>query len=269
MRKTLLAFVLALIPCAAGAVVIRDDVPDVQYRLAASAFPALVDLPEEGHGVLIAPQWVVTAAHAVAWQKSVDVVTIGGTPRAVRRLIMYPGYQQLPQPLIEATLRTGETAAVTNFLHAQNDIALLELAQPVTDVAPATIDKGDPAVGTVIEIIGKGATGTGISGQGMSHRTDLRHAYAKISAVDGRWLCYRFNAPPSALPLEGSSGSGDSGGPVIVERNGRPQVAALASWKLVLGDARKFEPGKYGMTTYNVRPGYYLDWIDRVTGLKL
>ena len=34
----------------ARAVVIRDDVPDREYRMAASDFPALADLPGEGHG---------------------------------------------------------------------------------------------------------------------------------------------------------------------------------------------------------------------------
>ena len=74
----LLLLLLLVVASSAGAVVIRHDVEDSQYRVAATAFLALADVPMEGHGVLIAPQWVVTAAHAVAWQTSVDVVVLNG-----------------------------------------------------------------------------------------------------------------------------------------------------------------------------------------------
>ena len=48
----------------ANGVVIRADVDDSNYRIDRSAFPALADMPGEGHGVLIARKWVLTAAHA-------------------------------------------------------------------------------------------------------------------------------------------------------------------------------------------------------------
>src|SRR3546814_1380005 len=59
---------LLAISSTASAVVIRGDVDDAEYRIPAAAFPALADMPGEGHGVLIAPQWVVTAAHAAPMQ---------------------------------------------------------------------------------------------------------------------------------------------------------------------------------------------------------
>ena len=64
----LLLLALLVVSSSASAIVIRDDVDDSKYRIAASDFPALADMPGEGHGVLIAPQWVITAAHAIAWQ---------------------------------------------------------------------------------------------------------------------------------------------------------------------------------------------------------
>lgn len=51
---------------------IRHDLPDSQYRIDPRAIPALVDLPDEGHGTLIAPRWVITAAHAVNMMQSGD-----------------------------------------------------------------------------------------------------------------------------------------------------------------------------------------------------
>ena len=266
--KWLIVVLLLLIPTTADAIVIRDDVPDARYRVSAAAFPALVDLPYEGQGVLIAPRWVVTAAHAVGWQTDMGMkikeVTIEGIPRAVERVIVYPGYKTIPNELINGALKTGDASQAMKFHMSSNDIALLKLAAPVRDVTPAQLYTGDVQVGEVVEIIGKGATGTGLSGFGSrsSHRTALRRAFTRLSSVQDRWLAYTFEKPPSALPLEGMAGSGDSGGPVLVNVQGQRQVAALASFKFVNGDARAFHDGLYGTTTYNVRVSFYKPWID-------
>lgn len=104
----LAALLLLLASFDASAVVIRDDVPDMQYRMAASEYPALADLPGEGHGVLVAPEWVLTAAHAVGWQHAVDVVVVGGTPRGVRRIVIHPGYKKPPQEMIDSAIKSGD-----------------------------------------------------------------------------------------------------------------------------------------------------------------
>ena len=68
MNRILLLALLAA-SSSANAIVTRHDREDAKYRVSASELPALADMPGEGHGVLIAPQWVVTAAHAVTWQE--------------------------------------------------------------------------------------------------------------------------------------------------------------------------------------------------------
>src|SRR5579875_562909 len=95
------AFCLLAVSTAVGAVVIRADVDDAKYHVPASAFPALADMPGEGHGVLIAPQWVVTAAHAAPMQMEGmdDDVSIGGVARKVKRVIMHPGYKKVPDQM--------------------------------------------------------------------------------------------------------------------------------------------------------------------------
>jgi hypothetical protein len=255
---------LLVVSFSASAIVVRDDVDDSKYRVPASEFPALVDMPGEGHGVLIAPQWVVTAAHAVTWQSEIKQVTIAGVPRDVERLVIHPGYKKPPQKLLDQALATWDWTLFRALLSSSDDIALLKLAQPVTDVSPVAINKSDDEFGQIIKVIGKGATGNGVTGYefSSSHRTELRRAYNKVTSADGRWLCYTFDKPSDALPLEGGSGSGDSGGPVLLQTEKGLLLAGLTSWSDPQSTNRT--PGRYGQITCNVRLSHYKDWIESI-----
>lgn len=260
----LLLLALLVLPFSASAIVIRDDVDDSKYRVPASEFPALVDMPGEGHGVLIAPQWVITAAHAVTWQSEIKKVTINGIPRDVECLVVHPGYKKPPQELLDQALTTWDWTLFRVLLSSSDDIALLKLAQPVTDVSPVAINKSDGEFGQIIKIIGKGATGNGVTGYefSSSHRTELRRAYNKVTSADGRWFCYLFDKPSDALPLEGVSGSGDSGGPILIRAEKDWLLAGLTSWADPQSAIRT--PGRYGQISCNVRLSHYHDWIEGV-----
>ena len=258
----LLLLALLVVSSSASAIVIRDDVDDSKYRVPASDFPALVDMPGEGHGVLIAPQWVITAAHAITWQPEIKQVGINGKSRDVERLVIHPGYKKPPQELLDQALATWDWTLFRVLLSSSDDIALLKLAQPITDVSPVAINRSDDEFGQTIRILGKGATGTGVTGYefGSSHRTELRHAYNKVTSANGRWLCYIFDKPSDALPLEGGSGSGDSGGPILFQTGKDWLLAGLTSW----GDPQSAvrTPGHYGQISCNVRLSHYKDWIE-------
>src|ERR1700754_4523370 len=151
--KWSLAFCLLAVSTAVGAVVTRANVDDAKYRTAAGVFPALFHMPGEGHGVLIAPQWVVTAAHAAPMQMQgmEDDVFIGGVARRVKRVVTYPGYTKLPNQLIAEALSSGDLSKLSAFLAASNDIGLIELASPVTDVKPMPLYRGSEGVGKTAE----------------------------------------------------------------------------------------------------------------------
>jgi len=255
---------LLAVSSTASAIVIRHDVDDAKYRVATSELPALVDMPEEAHGVLIAPQWVITAAHTIPGHSKLKQVVINGLSRDVERVVMHPGYKPLPQELIDQAMASGEAMLIVVFLASSDDIALVKLAEPVTDAAPVAIYKVSDEPGQIVKIVGRGATGTGATGHdaGGANRTELRRAFNKITSAYDRWFCYVFDEPPSSLPLEGITSNGDSGGPVLIQVNDQWSLAGLASWKVVQGDVRTSRPGLYGQTNCNVRLSHYIDWIE-------
>ncbi len=250
----------------AGAVVIRADVDDAKYRIPASGFPALVDMPGEGHGVLIAPQWAITAAHTLPGNSGLKQVSLNGVARDVERVVRHPGYKTLPKELVDQAMASGDATLIVVFLASSDDVALIKLKQPVTDVAPVVLYTREDEAGQLVSIVGKGATGTGALGHDPAgpHRTELRRASNKITSAHDRWLCYVFDEPPAALPLEGMLGNGDSGGPVLVQAEGQPLLAGLASWKVVQGHVMTARPGRYGQTACNVRLSHYVEWIESV-----
>jgi len=252
---------LAISPVA-FAVVTRHDVPDLKYRIPQAQAQAVANLPHEGHGVLIAPRWILTAAHAATWHPVTEVM-LNGKCRKVERLVVHRGYKKLPETLVKPGT---DVAPAIAFLAAIDDIALIELAEPVSDVQPVALYRSQGEVGKPMQLIGMGATGNGEEGQppDASHRTELRRAFNVVSNADTRWLAYVFDAAPGAHPLEGMSGNGDSGGPILIEEDGQWKLAGLTSWVHATGKVGEWKPGRYGSTAFAVRVSRYLDWIGHV-----
>jgi hypothetical protein len=245
---------------AANAVVIRHDVPEKRYLVAAETLPQLADMPGAGHGVLIAPQWVVTAAHTI--QGEVKSVMIAGQARAVERIVVHPGYRSTPSDIINRALAAQDATELMVFLAQNHDIALLRLAQPITTIRPMTLYQGQNELGSRVKLIGKGASGNGLTGvaPGSAQRGALRRAYNRISGVEERWLKYSFDQGSAGLPLEGMIGSGDSGGPMLIRERGTWRLAGLVSWQDGNPDLR-LPSSRYGQKAVNVRLSYYADWI--------
>lgn len=256
---------LAALPLCAGAIVIRDDVDDARYRIDGTEFPALADMPGEGQGVLIAPRWVLTAAHAAPMEGMGATIAINGTDYGVERVFLHSGYRRMPEALGKEAMATGSPSRIHAFLAEMDDIALIRLQAPVNDVQPVPLYRGTAEVTQIAALIGKGATGNGAVGlvPGGPHRTTLRRAYNAITGGNDRYLWYRFDPPPQGLPLEGVLGNGDSGGPLIINNHGILQLVGLGSWITAVPE-HALEAGFYGQVVYNVRVSRYIDWIESV-----
>ncbi len=87
----------------------------------------------------------------------------------------------------------------------------------------------------------------------------MRRAYNTITSAYGRWICYVFDEPAKALPLEGAAGSGDSGGPMLMQAGDPWVLAGLTSWVDAQSTVRT--PGRYGQVSCNVRLSHYQAWI--------
>ncbi|WP_199609873.1 S1 family peptidase [Flocculibacter collagenilyticus] len=260
--RILLFFFLFCIAFISNAVVIRHDIPSKNYKLD-KAPEYLIDMPHEGHGVLISPQWILTVAHTIFYDYSGKNLKVGSKNFEIEKVYIHRGYVKADKALFE-----GDATPLMNFLKSRSDIALIKLSRPVTDLKPIDIYPNANEKGKEITVFGRGAKGDGITGENIETKSlrELNHFKNIVETTDEKWLSFKFDKAPNALPLEGMHGSGDSGGASIIFENGTPYLVGLSSWQLWEGDLASFKGGLYGTTAYQVRVSKYRDWIMSVLG---
>ncbi|NVK31318.1 MAG: serine protease [Gammaproteobacteria bacterium] len=229
----------------------------ILYGESASAgqWPGLAGLVTRGSdgasvecgAVLISPRHLATAAHCVY---------VGGVLRE-------PGDFQVRLNEHDLTLASDHIAMpvrrVTlhpfyNSTNMANDLAILELAQQVTDVTPAFV-ASEPVDQEQAYAVGWGLT--------ENNRTVNTPQEVALTLHDVESCQSNFDLDDDAIGSKmicaGDYGkqtdtcNGDSGGPLYVRRGNRQQVVGITSWGYECGD--RITPGVY------TNLSEYSDWL--------
>lgn len=217
---------LVCFQAAAGAILIRHDKADADYRRLGERYAAVGSFGRAGTGALIGDRWVLSAAHVVAGMRRNATFDLEGRSYPIERTVIHPAWKEM----------------------GASDIALVRLAEPVTGVTPLRVYRESDEAGKGIVFVGFGGTGTGQTGPQSPEDGLKRGATNLVDRVDRDWLFFDFDAPgPGATDLEGISGPGDSGGPAILDRDGVSYVIGVS----VYG-----KPGARGRGTYGAEEGY-------------
>lgn len=259
-RLPLILFCLSMsLPSAA--VITRHDIPAESYLAGTSDnLGYMVGLPYEGHGALIHPQWVVTVAHTVFGEYSDEEVSIDGINYPIDKVIIHPGYKKVPQALLEQVTTNG----IMDHLLNNDDVALIKLKAPIGSAHPILLSKKGDAELLPFNFYGRGATGTGLTGDMNGTKKDhiLRKGENHFEKAERQWLIYRFDKPENGMPYEAMPGSGDSGAGLVDQESGI--LLGLVSWQYWQGELKAYQSGVYGREAYSVRISYYREWIDEV-----
>ncbi len=228
-----------------SAIIIRDDLDDSNYLVNDSDYPALVDLIELGDciGTLVHESYLLTVAHCAAELDSGNSLSVNGTEYIIADIILHPDWNQ----------RRDEY-----------DIALIRFTEPVQGVTPLPIYRGENETGSLLTLVGRGVTNTGVMGErGAKDDGKLRRCTNVVSSVDEHFIEIRFERPgeEGVTSLEGVGAAGDSGCPAFIEIDGIFYIAGLNSW----GDGpRGVRVGQYSAFDYQTRVSQYLEWLDSV-----
>jgi len=220
------------------AIIRRHDRDDTRYLELGAQHTSVTRLGGAA-ATLIDPRWMITAAHVAANLSPFDrSVRFNDKAYAIEGVVRHPKWRP----------RARQTSV---------DIALIKLAEPVEGITPAGIYDQKDEQGKSVVFVGPGMYGDGITGP-QQDDGKRRAATNTVAGTIDNYITFKFDAPPDATELEGISGPGDSGGPALVEVDGRFFVIGVSSAN---DDAGAAGPCRYLSTEYYARVSTVAEWI--------
>jgi secreted trypsin-like serine protease len=224
----------------------------------------MLSLRQDGQHIcgasLIAPTWVVTATHCI--------YSYGLVTNASRISVMSGSYDINSNETIVHAKRIIRHPSYNEYT-VNNDIALIELLEPITNVTPVHLDATSSLqTDTQSWVAGWGNMST----TGQNYPDDLKEVDLKV--IDFDTCNYYYGLENVTLTsnmfcsgyMDGSQDScqGDSGGPLIVaDGNDSYALAGIVSFGGSLNQmcGAPNYPGVY------TKVQNYIEWIERYTGL--
>jgi hypothetical protein len=278
----LLAITLLTFSSEGNAMLIRHDRTIDEYRELAAQPQFLCvgrvyrdDRKDWASGVLVSPQWVLTAAHVVDKRSPENYQwEFNGKRFDAVEHVFHPS-------------RLAKRPRSARFQHF--DLALVKLEHAVTEVVPATLYEGRDEIGLIATMVGNGRQGDGVNGTrrpGVQERLAGRN---RIDAHDGHfygmtvssgYLLCEFDAPDGSsnrlgsdvsLELEACPALGDSGGGLFIRVDNRWMLAGTLCGPVlsVEGKIIRGISDRYGAIIASARTSSVTDWIKGTIGKKL